>query len=200
MITFRSQKLHPKLGFEDYVRLPGVSHSFVKYQENGVLPYREPTEKMRLGSLVDAFLTEPDKVDATNPLFKQARTIASRIQNRHGDMLSSMEPQRSYSGVMRSGDMELDVCGRLDWELPGKIVLDLKVTAAETPKQFAALVDYMGYKNQLFNYAGLSGANVAFIIPYSIPLGDCLPIVSVPVGGSNPFWERAILMHGRAVR
>ena len=199
MITFHSQKLHPALPFDEYLRLPGVSHSFVKYQQNGVVPYKEVTDKMKLGSLVDAILTEPSKVDQNDPQYRAAYRIAAHITQEYGDMIRFLLPQQSYSGVMAMNNMELEVCGRLDWLLPGHAVIDLKVTGAKDDKQFRTLIEYMGYQNQLFNYAGLAGVNRAYILPYSTVAKRCLSIVNVPVGGRNEFWEKAILMHGRAV-
>lgn len=197
MITFSNQHLHENLPAEQYFKLPGFSHSFIKYQKNGVVPYKELTDKMRLGSMVDAILTEPDRVDFNDPVFHQARTIAIQLQSVYGDMIRNFKPQESYSGTMEYNGLVLDVCGRLDWRLAKIATIDLKCTGAKTDKEFRTLIEYMGYKNQLFNYSGLAQTPKAYILPYSTTARKCLSIVEVPVGGRNEFWERAIMDFGR---
>lgn len=197
MITFSNQILHENLPSEEYFKLPGFSHSFVKYQQNGIVPYKELTDKMRLGSMVDHILTEPNLIDWHDPFFQRARKIAIELQENYKSVVGSFKSQQSYSGTMFYQGFELNVCGRLDWELPRYAVVDLKCTSAKTDKEFRALIGHMGYKNQLFNYAGLAQVPKAYILPYSITANRCLSIVEVTVGGNNIFWQDAILKFGR---
>lgn len=197
MIQFFNQVFHENLPVEDYFKLPGFSHSFVKYQQNGVVPYKELTDKMRLGSMVDRILTEPDLIYYHDPLFQRARNIAIELQENYKSVFGSFKSQQSYSGTMCYQDFKLNVCGRVDWKLPVYAVIDLKCTSAKTDKEFRTLIEFMGYKNQLFNYAGLAQVPKAYILPYSTAMNRCLSIVEVPVGGNNIFWQDAIFKFGR---
>lgn len=193
--------------FEQYLELAlqgnlgqrTYSHSFLKREQSGQSPYMELTDKMRLGSMVDDILTSPETVNpAVNPeMFKRACKIASEIKKQFKGMLNSFVPQVSYTGQIIYKGIAMNVCGRLDWLLEKHAVIDLKVTDAKTDKAFAGVIDFMGYRNQMFNYCGLSQTKVAYIIPYSTKAGACLSVVKMEWNtGSNEFFENAVLKFG----
>jgi len=198
MIQYSNIKRIENLPFEEYKKLGGYSHSFVKYNESGVPRYIQPTDKMRLGSLVDALLTSSSEFDISDPLADHAMRIASKIKETYASMISNFKPQVSYTGTMEFAGLKMETTGRLDWELPRFNVTDLKVTGAKSDKEFRILIDYMGYENQLWNYAKLGNFSKAYILPFSVPLNKCLRIVSVPILERNKFWEDAILKFGSA--
>lgn len=196
MITFENVKEYKNIPFEQYTALKGFSHSFLKSEINGVQPEFIMNDKIRLGSMVDAFLTQPEAVDFKSPLFEQARAIASEIKKHFAFALPLLEPQLSYTADMIYQGLTMPVCGRLDWLLRGHADIDLKVTAAKTDEQFKALLHYMGYENQQWNYARMAKVSKAYILPYSVPLKRCLKLVEVPVGNSNEFWIDKIKRFG----
>ena len=199
MIHYTQIQRHENLPFQNYLELGGYSHSFLKSQKNGITPYFKVTDKVRLGSLVDALLTQDDRFDYADPLSDKAISIASQIKHSLGASYRSLKPQISYTGIANLGAFQMKVTGRLDWEIPKHAVLDLKVTGAKSDREFAAYIDHMGYKNQLWNYAKLAGLKRAYILAFSVPANKCLSLVSVEVGDRNEFWESKIMEFGSVV-
>jgi len=64
MITYHSITRYDNLHWEDYIKLPGYSFSWLKRENSGYVSEFKPTDKMKLGSLVDALLTSPETVTA----------------------------------------------------------------------------------------------------------------------------------------
>jgi len=196
MIQYNNTKRYENLPFEQYLKLGGYSHSFLKSQKNGITPYFKVTDKVRLGSLVDALLTQDDRFDFSDPLAQDAIKIARNIKDMFGGMIQLFKPQISYTSTLELMGLSLNVTGRLDWELPKHAVIDLKVTGAKSDKEFASYIEHMGYKNQLWNYAKMAGLKKAYIIPYSVPNKKCLNIVTIPLNERNEFWENAVFNFG----
>lgn len=195
-ITFKNIVEYKDLPFERYTALKGFSHSFLKSEVAGVKPEFIINDKMKLGSMVDALLTQPDGIDFSSPFFEQGKKIAIEIKRHFGFALPYLEPQLSYTATMCFQGLEMDVCGRLDWLLRGHADIDLKVTGANSDKQFKMFIERMGYQNQQWNYARMANVPKAYILPYSVPLGRCLSLVEVPVGDSNDFWVEKIMKFG----
>ena len=177
------------------------SHSFLKNEKQGFAQKIDPTEKMKLGSLVDKILTESDKItgeEINSKIFKPACVIASKIKKKFGDLIKNFEPQISYAGQADFKGIKLNVCGRLDWELPELAVIDLKITDAKSDAEFLKIVKHFGYDNQMFNYCGLSSTKQAFLMPYSTKANACLSIVKFEYSiSANEFWQEKILLHGK---
>ena len=206
MLTYTQIKRYDNMPFEQYLALMPqgertYSHSFLKSEISGQSPLFVATERVKLGSLVDAILTSPDTVNPADPQFRVACKIASAIKahfNKNGiDITKVLTPQVSYLGKLAYRGLQMNVCGRLDWEIPNRAVLDLKVTAAKTDKEFAKIITYMGYPNQMFNYMGLSGTKVAYIVPYSTKANACLSIIRMEWSYKNSFWESSVLKFGK---
>ena len=196
MINYKNTTRHENIPFEQYLKLGGYSHSFLKSQKNGITPYFKMTDKIRLGSLVDALLTQDDRFDFSDPQARGAMKIAAQIKDTFGGMIELFKPQISYTSELEYCGLTLRTTGRLDWELPKHAVIDLKVTGAKSDKEFAAYIDHMGYKNQLWNYAKMGGFKKAYIVAYSAVAKKCLNVVSVPIVDRNEFWENSVLQFG----
>ena len=196
MITYTQTQRHENIPFEQYLKLGGYSHSFLKGQKNGISPYFNVTDKVRLGSLVDALLTQDDRFDFSDKQANDAMKISRQIKDTFGGMIALFKPQISYTSTITDGTFSLPVTGRLDWELPKQCVIDLKVTGAKSDKEFAAYIEHMGYKNQLWHYAKMAGLKRAYILPYSSVARKCLSIVNVEVGDRNEFWESKLREFG----
>lgn len=196
MINYTNIKEYKSLPFESYIGLKGFSHSFLKNEQNGVARKIEVNDKMRLGSLVDAFLTQPDEIDFNSNLFDTARTIAIKINEQFKDVIKHLEPQLSYSAETEFNGFKMPVCGRLDWLLRGIADVDLKVTSAKNEKQFINLLFQMGYDNQQWNYAKMANVPKIYIMPFSTTSNRCLDLIELPVTETNKFWEEKILKFG----
>jgi hypothetical protein len=194
MITIKNRRRYVGMSFEDYLALPGYSFSFLNRERFGATPEITETAAMRRGTMVDAILTQPDQADPSNEGYAEARSIAHEIKRNYSYLLSSMVPQVSYTAdftiTTDHGTYTLPVRGRLDFEIPGKLVLDLKVTGQ---KNVDATIRHMGYADQLTGYCLMSGSSVAYIAAYCVPLRQ-VELRSIAL--DYKFWERKILKFG----
>lgn len=153
-----------------------------------------PTEKVKIGSLVDAFLTEPDLVDINDKNYLKAKKIASCIKNNFGHLIKRFENQVCYSAEIEYQGLILPTIGKLDWLLPEHAVIDLKFTKE---KSLTGVINHFGYNNQLWHYSRLAVVRKAYIIAYSDAIVDCLPIINIDVReDENEFWKNAVLKYG----
>lgn len=194
MISFTNIQRYDNLPFEDYLKLPGMSHSYLKSEYFGEVDTIAETAKIRIGKMVDAFLTEPASVDYADPNIEIAERIAAAIRVRFGHVLDRMQKQISYTADVSYMNHTAACKFRLDFLLPGILVLDLKVTH-EPMRSVPALVDFMGYRNQLWGYAKASQVDKGYLLVYSVP-SKRLEIFNVPILSTNDFWRDKILKFG----
>lgn len=199
-ITYTNIREFPATDFRAYLRADGYSHSFLRYEKDGTIEYKEVTEKMLLGSMVDSLLTEPDRVrlDAANQhLFPAACEIASQVKALYGPIIAQFRAQVNYVGVMHCAGLSMNTKGRLDWLLPCFAVSDLKVTTAKNEDAMRALIKYMGYDNQLWHYCKMAGVTRGYIHAYSTTAKRCLrPLFVDCSGDTNEFWEGKVIKFG----
>lgn len=196
MIKFQNIVRYDNLPFEQYLKLPGYSNSFLKNEINGVAPGVDVTDNMKLGSMVDAILTEPEKVDMSSPFYEPGKSIALEIRKHFGAFIDKFEKQVSYTGEMVCDNFVMKTKGRLDFLIPKIATIDLKVTTA---KDLPSLIKFMGYDNQLFNYSGLAGTKKAFLMAY-IRSQKITRIVQIPVENPvNYFWQEKIIKFGNPI-
>lgn len=199
-ISYSDIKRYEDLPAEKYFNLGGFSHSRVKNDNNGTYTKFEPTPKMMIGSLTDAILTEkPDKINIASEYFPVCRKFAISIRDQFGPMIDRFVPQVCYTSTMKYMGLQMDTTGRLDWELKKLATIDLKMTSVTTKEQFLALIKYMGYENQLWNYAKMQGVDRAYIFPFSTKLNKMLPVIPIDCTSDyNDFWAKAVLKHGES--
>lgn len=183
--------------FSAYLSLPGYSHSYLKSQKGGVTPSFNVTDKIMTGKIVDQILTNSGKVDFAHPQYKKSAIIAQFLKQHFESILPQLKTQVAFTGRVEFAGLFMTVKGILDYLLPKFAVIDLKITAE---KNVDKLIEFMGYKNQLWNYARLAGVKFAYILIYSTHKDNqkypCRLIkidVSQPV---NDFWKNAILDFG----
>lgn len=191
MINFINRKRYDNVPFEQYLKVPGYSYSFLKREKNGITPEFKMTDKVELGSLVDAILTQPDKIDIYSPQLKLAEKIASIITDNFGSYIQHFESQVSLTCDMEYNGLKMPFRGRLDWGLKDIAVIDLKVTAATN---FRQLIDHMQYDNQLFGYCGAYGVKLGYILIYSSK-SEKYDLIQMPLNGGQ-FWKEKILKFG----
>lgn len=192
MIVFSNRQRHDDKPFEDYLKLPGYSHSFLKNENNGFSSPITMSDKIKLGSLVDAILTQPNEVDIYSPLLKDAERIAKEIIGKFGSLISGFESQISLTADMTFNGITMPGKFRLDWGVKDIAVIDLKITGAS---KIAPLIKHMGYDNQLFGYQGAYNVQNGFIMAYSTSKRFC-ELIHVPTNNGD-FWKEKILKFGR---
>lgn len=194
MITISQVVQYNSVPFQKYQELPGYSTSFLKQQKGGIKPDFVMTDKVRVGSIVDAILTEPGKVDMCSPLYPAAREIAFKLKEAFGDIFKQMVPQVSYTGVVEYAGMKMRVRGRLDFLLPKLAVIDLKVTDAT---DLDALITFMKYREQMFLYCKFAGVDKAYLIFYVKKTKKCI-VKYIDCSGCSEWWQAKIMEFGVA--
>jgi hypothetical protein len=195
MITYANIKRFDDLDFMEYLRLPGFSHSFLKSERSGVAADILMTENIRIGKLVDGILTDPASVDMGDPLYSVAREVVYFIEKQFGKLIKHFEPQVSYSAEINFKGFTMLTKGRLDWLLKDIAVTDLKITRS---KNIRSVIDFMGYKNQVYHYARLARVPKAYLMVHSIPLKKTELIKIDCSGNENEFWAEKIIHFGTA--
>ena len=193
IIIYDNIRKYVGLPFDVYLQLPGMSHSWLKNERNGVSERVFETENMTLGKLVDGILTEPATVDIKSHLYPAAKAIAAKIREKYGHMLPRFEAQVCFTATIHYKGFSLDVKGRLDYLFGRWAVIDLKVTQS---KDMVGVIKHMGYENQLWHYSKMAEVPVSYLMSHSVPLKDT-KIFTMPVPEYNHFWAEAVLNHGK---
>lgn len=187
------KKIH-NLDFETYLGLPGFSHSFLKNERNGSTEEFKETDKIIVGKLVDSILTEPEKADMSHPFYPMAKSIAHKITQAFGQFISKFEKQVSFTAELTFEGHVMKTTCRLDYLFPGHSVIDLKVTDS---KDIDALIRFMGYENQTWNYANVAQVKKRYIMIYSRPLKETFMKDLGVLPLRNQFWETKVLKFGK---
>jgi len=187
----------PATEFDQYLQIKAYSHSFLKAEKGGVLPEFNRTEKVMFGSLVDDLLTSPEEADINAGNYAEAKAAAFLISTTLGpSLLDSSEKQASYTAILEHEGLEMPVKGRLDLLIPGRVI-DIKCTDV-SEKQLDGLIDYMGYKNQLWLYCGFAGVQSATLIFYLRRAEKCVfKSYEFSTGNYPPFWMDKLLKFGK---
>jgi len=195
MIKYTNIKCFENIPFEEYLKLEGYSHSFLKSNLNGSKQFFNVTDKVRIGSLVDNILTEPEKADMSSEHYPAAKAIAYEIKKLFGDLIATAQKQLSYTAVLEMAGLSMLTTGRLDFLIPGFAVVDLKIT---NEKNVDNLIEYMGYHNQLWHYSRLAKVKKAFLLFYCVPLKTVIVRAVDVTNEENGFWINKVIDFGTA--
>lgn len=196
MIELRNIKEIRGESFKDYLAIKAYSNSFLKAEVNGVAPEFKGSDKVRLGSMVDEILTEPDKVDMTSDLYQVAKPMATAILKEFGyDIWTRLESQLSFIAEMHMTGLVMPIKGRLD-KFGLNRVWDLKVSHVKE-KQLDSLIQHMGYKNQMWLYSKAMRVEQAILIFYLVPEKKVVFKTIDTSSNHNKFFESKILKFGK---
>lgn len=177
---------------DSYYNRPEVSNSDLTELKNLLYPrlqYGDKEKAFRFGSLVDAIITEPDRVNYyqltvddvqyTEDEFYQARQMREALfhESRHDTFLAKVlqlaETQRymvnkqqqfSYGGF----PFTLDTRCKWDWWIPvADFGGDLKTTFASSQKQFDEAVDFFDWDRSRAWYMDIAHSDRDFIYAIS---------------------------------
>jgi len=185
MLQYTNIQRHDNIPFTDYLKFEGYSHSFLKHERNGIAAEIEVTTQMKLGSMVDAILTDPENIDMKSEYYTAGRNIAKKIKDQFGQMFIHFEKQVSLTCELEYNGFKIKSKGRLDFGLPGHAVIDLKITKS---KDVDTLINFMGYKNQVWHYCKMYGVSKGYIMIYSIPLNQTFIKYIDCSSNENEFW------------
>jgi hypothetical protein len=195
MIIYSEIEKIEGLEFMQYLQLPGFSHSFLKSERSGVSADILMTENIRIGKLVDGIFTDPGSVNMSDPLYNVAREIVYFIEKEFGKLIKHFQPQVSYTALASFQGFTMITKGRLDWLLPNQAVIDLKITASRNIRN---VIEFMGYKNQVWHYAKQAQVPTGYLLVHSMPLKKTELFKVDCSGNENQFWQEKIIHFGSA--
>lgn len=182
---------------DTYYQRPEVSNSDLTALKNLLHPVpMQPGVKeaaFRFGSLVDAIITEPDRVNYykltvdnvkyTDDEFRHAREMyrSLRMTARHDPFLAKVLEEADTQRFMVNKQQEfayagfnftLDTRCKWDWWLPAyNFGGDLKTCAASTQKEFDEAVDFFDWDRSRAWYMDIAHSDCDFI--YAISKRNC---------------------------
>lgn len=182
---------------DTYYQRPEVSNSDLTALKNLLQPVpMQPGVKeaaFRFGSLVDAIITEPDRVNYyqftvddvqyTEDEFRHAREMyrSLRMTARHDPFLAKVLEEAETQRFMVNKQQEfayagfnftLDTRCKWDWWLPAyNFGGDLKTCAASTQKEFDEAVDFFDWDRSRAWYMDIAHSDCDFI--YAISKRNC---------------------------
>ncbi len=194
MITYSNIKRFDNLPFEDYLKLDGYSHSFLKREHGGITTELTITDNIRLGKLVDGIITEPKTVDMSDVLYPVAKRIAYDITKNFGDLIKQFDKQVSFTANTEFNGFTMPTKVRLDFLLPGHAAIEMKVTMS---KDIDSIIKFMGYENQVWHQRQMAKVNKGYFLFHSVPLKKTIILTADCSGDHNQFWAEKTLMFGK---
>lgn len=184
----RDTVVHRNIPFEDYLKLPGFSHSGIRME--GRKPFAA-TAKMNLGTNVHSYLLDPTAYSYEN--LNVVKTIALALKSTIGGLWEFLEPEIAVTSNFCIEDFILPYKGRIDLALVKRVILDIKVINGES---VSSTIDLFHYDTQLSGYAASVGAKDAFIIAYSTKTKK-VEVKYIPV--NVDWWCNQIITKGNPV-
>lgn len=151
-MTVKNIQYWRNVPFEQYLTMGGVSFSKAKHEGATFTP----TEKMRLGTQVDAYLNEPARFDGD---IARIKPIAGLLMQRLGSIYHKFEKQLTITADFIHDGMVLHYQGRPDWCMIRSLIVDLKISEG-----IFYTIDFFGYPDQLSGYAFGAEAKQALIL------------------------------------
>ncbi|MCK9629135.1 MAG: PD-(D/E)XK nuclease-like domain-containing protein [Bacteroidales bacterium] len=170
----------------DYYSRSEVSNSDLSWLKQQLWPREmpDPTNAYRFGSLIDAMLTEPERVDYFNYLVgsvhysKDDFELALRMKEAfYRDpvaysllSVSSGQVEMAKRADLCFSDISFNLPVRCKWDLWAKALHhggDIKSTTATSQSEFEAAAEYFDYDRQRAWYMDIAGAEKDILIGIS---------------------------------
>jgi hypothetical protein len=174
------------ISFDEYLRLPGLSYSAIK---NGGTR-TDPTDKMRFGSLVDAYLFEPQNYNGEQ--YHLVRPVAQAAIVKLGPLIKHGRRQLAVLCTMVYKGFYMYYKGRIDLEACN-LIIDFKVSEMDVIRA----INHFGYNHQLNGYAIPLGSKGGLI--FSIHPRAPHNIQLQAIQNSLIWWQQQVLKHGRPI-
>lgn len=151
-MTVNNTIIHHNLDFHEYLKLPGYSFSSLRPSK-----IENVTEKMKIGTYVDAYLFTPEKYHGER--YDLVQPIVLELKKVFGNSLSYGDSQLSVTSEFSVDGLTLDYKGRPDFKI-GKLIVDLKVSELDVRKA----IEFFRYDWQLSGYTFALECEKAMII------------------------------------
>lgn len=186
MITVQNRRLFENLPFEEYLQLPGTSHSDIKSNGTKITV----TKKMLLGTRVHNYLLTPDAYDYDD--IGIVRPVAMKLKEKLGPLLQYAKPEVSGNAYFVYGQWRLLVRFRCDLLITPQLQVDIKVS--DVP--LAVSIPKFGYDDQQNGYQIGFGVKRSLIVRISPKTKD---IETYMVPFSEQFWKMSIMEKGEPI-
>lgn len=170
--------------FEEYLELPGWSHSSLKHEGK---EWSAPTEKMQLGTHVHNYLLTPEEYRHND--IEVVRPLAVELKRVLGPLLPFLIPEIAITADFIHEGFCMKYKGRVDLGIPGKIVIDLKVSDLDPLKS----MQYFRYDRPITGYCAALGTETALLLTIN-PKKKTTSLKKVPL--EYIWWEEQILKKG----
>jgi len=167
---------------EEYFKRSEVSNSTLTWLKDKLndKPFVDPTDAFFFGSLLDAMVTEPHRIDFKNQTY-DGNYVEQHFWNDAINCLNSLKNDPSISAIKDAEfqkvfirEMEFDYRGikftlgvRCKWDFFGTISGDLKSTAATSQKSFEAACEFFSYWRSRAWYMDISGTDLDLLVGVS---------------------------------
>lgn len=167
----------------DYYSLPQLSNSTLSALKNNLKPFNNkmPEAAFRFGSLVDAMVFEPDRVDWIrqsldnidhSDIFHIAKKCYMSLKNDNfaWRFIDKAEHQKtSFATINFSWNeaFNFSLECRCKWDFFGHTCGDLKTTACTSQKQFDSVFDFLDYDRARAFYMDIDNTDVDLVIGVS---------------------------------
>lgn len=172
--------------FDEYLKLPGTSYSDIKSD----FKRTDPTDKMRLGTLVDTYIFEPAKY--TFEQYELVQSIAGVVMSDLGPLIKRGRRQLAVTCTMVHRGFYLYYRGRPDLDAGG-LTIDLKVSEMN----IQAAIQHFRYDRQLNGYAIPLGSRGGLI--YSVNPKPPHKVQKQAITNSVTWWEEQVLKYGKPI-
>lgn len=190
MIQVTDRVIYTDLAFEDYLILPGYSHSDIRNKGKKIWA----TPKMQLGTQVHTYLLTPALYTGENSAL--VIPLAKKLKAEIGALLPFLKPEISVTCKMKVTNPKtgkvwvMRARGRADLGIVDRFGIDIKVS--EMPLRKA--VEYFEYDNQQNGYGIMFNFKQVLIIAIH-PKTLAVSMYVVPMG--KQWWAERVLEYGR---
>lgn len=185
MIRVENLKFYEGVPFEEYLKMPGYSYSWIK---SGGQHFK-PTSKMNLGSQVDDYLNYQSSFDGDIELIKPTAQV---LRQASGDLYPYLKKQLSITADFIYEDILFQYKGRIDWGIYKMIVIDTKVA-----EDINKTIYYFDYPSQISGYCLALSAPVGIIIAVN-PKTKEVTYLNIPI--RDYWWRHKILKYGTPIK
>lgn len=193
IILCNNIRRYENVDFDAYKGSPGYNYSFLKRERAGIATELTMSDKIMLGTLVDAILTG-GAVNMRHAMYPHAKKIAAKLKDTFGSILPFFKKQISYNADFHYKGFVLPVRGRVDFELQPRMIVDLKVTGESN---IGGLIDHMKYADQQFAYRLMAQVPECYLLIYSYKTQSS-KVISLPATNYSEFWADKIIRFGSA--
>lgn len=191
-------KYYRDISFDDYLKLPGYSYSFLKSGGKAI----NETDKMRFGTEVHKYLLTPSELSTITPKVKQAAMAIKEVVP--PTLFKNAIPELSITADFTHEGLTMPYKGRVDFPvfspfavvsssgIPGlcRMVIDFKVSDLKAQKA----IEFFRYDRQTSGYAIALSAPVAILISGN-PKGGKPQVEKLPI--SSYWWEEQVIKYGK---